>query len=317
MHEYFPPLACLLVIFYIVSVSLSEFVTWQQARAIGERIFGERIMRFLEHNFFIYGLGSVATGIGVILFSERRSAQYKFGMFLMVLGWVFISLAILRTGLFRGRQYSAIKTVSLSCCVAMILISVVVWPYGKSPIKPTRQEQPPTLLDFFLQRDFANTLRVHSADMSKGDITLRWKDGSSIQINEQIYLDFPAKTKFVGFYVFRPSLADSSSEKTFLACMGLVHTWPSTKSDDVQYAFHHLLDKRRVSGGSMDKMNNADELMFSGRVLLYHEDNLSILQKAEIIKAFSRKNYDVQFMGPEYLQEQLVAWSREHSVNRP
>ena len=42
-------------------------------------------------------------------------------------------------------------------------------------------------------------------------------------------------------------------------------------------------------------MNTMKELTFTGRVFLYHEDFLSITQKAAIISAYKKKGLDVNF----------------------
>jgi hypothetical protein len=67
-----------------------------------------------------------------------------------------------------------------------------------------------------------------------------------------------------------------------------------------------------VQAGYRDESTRLEELTFSGRVLLYHEDFLSINQKAAIIEAYKVKNFDVQFRGPDYLSDKLIAWHRQH-----
>ena len=48
--------------------------------------------------------------------------------------------------------------------------------------------------------------------------------------------------------------------------------------------------------------------------MLYHEDFLSIPQKSDIISAYKRRGFDVQFRGMDYLGDQLIAWHHEHDV---
>ncbi|MGD0957048.1 MAG: hypothetical protein ABR953_09480 [Candidatus Acidiferrales bacterium] len=132
--------------------------------------------------------------------------------------------------------------------------------------------------------------------------SITWNDGVTVPYKRQLYLDFDAKTEFVGFYI--PSSDPLSSAKTFRACMAL--------SNGVQRTLDQMLSKAHASGGYGDQMTRIEDLTFSGRVIIYHEDFLSITQKAETIKEFSAKHFDVQFRGPDYLALQLVAWHQQY-----
>jgi hypothetical protein len=160
-------------------------------------------------------------------------------------------------------------------------------------------EKPPTLSDLFTQ-DLPYTLKS-----TFDDTGIRWQDGSELRIKRQVYVDFQGKTKFVGFYI--PSANQTTdNDKDYRACLKLV--------DSVEQTMTDLQKNHRIMGGPADEMNSLEELTFSGRVLLYHEDYLSILQKADIIRAYKDKNFDVQFRGPDYLSGRLVSW---HHQNDP
>jgi hypothetical protein len=62
-------------------------------------------------------------------------------------------------------------------------------------------DKPPTLLDLF-KKDFSNTMKVSDEEAA---ISVTSKDGATINIRRQVYMDFPAKAKFAGFYIYRPS----------------------------------------------------------------------------------------------------------------
>lgn len=78
-----------------------------------------------------------------------------------------------------------------------------------------------------------------------------------------------------------------------------------------------LPKKIELGGGYKGEMTTLKELVFSGRVFLYHEGFLSIPQKADLIRVYKAKNYDVQFRGPEYLGDQVVAWHQQHDQMKP
>lgn len=165
--------------------------------------------------------------------------------------------------------------------------------------------KPPTLFDLFKQ-DFANTLKLSDNEPA---MAINWPDGSTTRIRRQVYMDFPAKTRFVGFYVLDavPASADMTGNKTFMACMELL------KADAVQQAFE-LSKQVAIQAGQEGQMTSIPDLTFSGRVLVYHDEFLSIPQKADIIKAYAEKNLDVQFMGSDYLGNQVIAWHHKHDL---
>jgi pyrimidine deaminase RibD-like protein len=167
-----------------------------------------------------------------------------------------------------------------------------------------KDEQRPTLLDLF-KNDLSNTLKITDNEPA---IRIEWADASATTIRRQVYMDFTAKTKFVGFYVMpaAPPSADVSGHKTFLACMKLL------EANSVQEAFEHVSKQVAILAGQEGQMTSIGDLTFSGRVFIYHDDHLSIPQKADIIRAYAGKNLDVQFMGPEYLGTQVIAWHQRH-----
>jgi hypothetical protein len=133
-------------------------------------------------------------------------------------------------------------------------------------------------------------------------IAIQWKNDDILRIESQVYADFPAKTQFVGYYI------PSSSNKTYEACLRLVEA--------VRETIQSLPKRVGVWAGYRDERTKIEELTFSGRVLLYHEDFLSIKQKAAIIDAYRAKDFDVQFRGPDYIADQIIAWRRKHDEKR-
>jgi hypothetical protein len=172
-----------------------------------------------------------------------------------------------------------------------------------------QDDRPPTLLDLF-KNEFSNTFR--SSDQEDA-ISINWNDGAITKIKRQVYMDFPAKTKFVGFFISSPvpPSADLSGNKTFTACLSLL------QNNSVQEAFDHVSKSIAVLAGQGGQMTSIQDLTFSGRVLIYHEEFLSIPQKAEILKAYASKNLDVQFRGNDHLGPQVIDWHRKHEPTTP
>jgi hypothetical protein len=174
----------------------------------------------------------------------------------------------------------------------------------KPPTPPVaKDEKPPTLRDLFA-KDFPNTMKVTDADA----FTVQWRDTDKVlHVTSQLYLDFPAKTKYIGFYI--PS-SDPLNEqaRTAVACVKLA------EMDAPQQILSGISKKVGITSGSIEHMNNIEELTFSGRVFIYHEDFLSIPQKAAVLQAFSVKHYDVTFIGTDHLGNALTAWYQEHKA---
>jgi len=84
--------------------------------------------------------------------------------------------------------------------------------------------------------------------------------------------------------------------------------------DAVKQTFDHFSKQVAILGGQGDQMTSMQDLTFSGRVLIYHEEFISITQKADIIRAYATKSLDVTFMGNDYLGDQVIAWHHQHDA---
>jgi hypothetical protein len=171
------------------------------------------------------------------------------------------------------------------------------------------KEKPPTLLDLF-KSDFPNTTKASDTNADAYGITS--DDGVTVKVKRQMYMDFDAKVKFIGFYISMPTppTGDFSGQKTAAACMELL------RHDAVQDTFDHFGNQVAVMAGRGDQMTSLKDLTFSGRVLIYHEEFLSIPQKSEILTAYKAKRMDVIFRGMDYLGSQMTAWYQQHGTGR-
>jgi hypothetical protein len=194
---------------------------------------------------------------------------------------------------------------------ASVGLAIGYWaPSGKikkntePPYTAKDTEIPPTMLDLFLG-DFPTTLRVSDDDDS---ISIKFKDGAVTKIKRRVYMDFDAKSRFVGFYVRAsvPRERDLTGAHTKDACVELV------QHDAIQAALDHFQQNAAVIAGQSGQMTNMKDLTFSGRVFLYHDDFLSITQQAEIIKVYEQKHLAVNFRGPDYLGQKIIAWHQQH-----
>ncbi|HTA24917.1 MAG TPA: hypothetical protein VK763_15395 [Terriglobales bacterium] len=178
-----------------------------------------------------------------------------------------------------------------------------------APPAPEKRDidEPPTLSDLF-KNDFPNVLKMSSTLM-----LTREKDLVQIPIQRHVYMDFDAKTDFIGFYV--PS-SDQFSDETFQLCRALI--------DVVQPTILSVKEGKgpQAWGGYKGQGTKSADLVFSGRIFIYHEGQLSITQKAALVENYRAKGYDVQFRGMlDYGADQMAEWYRQHppapSVEHP
>ena len=162
--------------------------------------------------------------------------------------------------------------------------------FHETAVKPA-DAKPLRLWDLFLA-DFNTILKMHS------DLPLI-VNGIKVQVTVQAYFDFTAKAEFVGFFI-PSSVMDAYGTCVYLS--GLDHS----------SALKHTGVK--TSGGVVGQMTDQDDLVFTGRVYLYHEPDLSIEQRAALLQMYRAKHLDVQFRGYEYLLMQDRARGVEKKI---
>jgi hypothetical protein len=111
-------------------------------------------------------------------------------------------------------------------------------------------------------------------------------DGTSLPITWQVYLDYDSKSEFVGFFI------SSRIPDPYKACVAL-------SGLDHENSLKHMGTK--TSGGIVGQMTNQDDLIFTGRIYIYHEGDLSIEQRAELIRLYRSRKLDLQFRGIDYM----------------
>ncbi|MFC1524346.1 hypothetical protein ACFL6N_06105 [Thermodesulfobacteriota bacterium] len=135
-----------------------------------------------------------------------------------------------------------------------------------------------TLLYLF-ENDFNNLLRS-----GQGAEFVNSK-GEKIQFKTKEYFNFEAQSKFIGFYI-------PSSPSTFDLLKDLPKVYQRFSSKD----------KVMVEGGGIGfKPVNNTELIFSGRVFIYHEYPLLEAEKRELYALYEKDDLSPQFRGPDYL----------------
>jgi len=286
-----------------------DLVARQEALRSSNRSALEKLWKLTESNLFWSG----GVGMALIALGFRwANAPPKLTIPLLFLAWLTITLSVYRHGFFEARSRFIQVSGNVAISVAIAATLVVAWfilepstPTQTSPVvstsspspiatatKPDQPEKPPSLVDLF-KSDYPNVIKV-----TEERIDIHYKEGDNLHITTQVYLDFDAKTQFVGFYI------PAAPGRTYDASLTLV--------DCVQDAIDWMRKNQRMRAGYGGEETSLNDLVFSGRVFLYQEDYLSITEKANIIKAYKQKHYEVQFRGPEYLNSRVIDWHRQH-----
>jgi hypothetical protein len=146
----------------------------------------------------------------------------------------------------------------------------------------------PLTLETLFNTDFPNLVKYKLPGDTK------FEDGQQINVQAQEYADFAGRSKFVGFYVPESPLA-------FRVCVRLGNSVPRTLNE---------IESRVAMSASLDAgetMTSLKQLVFSGRVFIYHEAMLTLKQKSALVDYYKQANLDVQFRGLAYLQSELMA----------
>lgn len=154
---------------------------------------------------------------------------------------------------------------------------------NKQPI-PQETKQRPTLYELF-KTDFSDTFRV----TEKYTATI---DEVKVDIIAQIYDNSFSRTRFMGFYI-------PHSDHTYQICVLISNEYKKIL-DKLASVFNVT---NIIPGESAGTTSN--ELVFSRRIYIYHDTDLSLQQKASIEQLFKSKELSVIFRGTDF---KVASW---------
>jgi hypothetical protein len=156
------------------------------------------------------------------------------------------------------------------------------------------ESKPPTLSDLF-KSGFPNTMKIDG----NGWTLL---DKNRVQVLSgptKVYLDFEARTKFIAFYI-------THSDQSYAAAVNLWAQVPVT--------FSSVEKSIEIQGGYQPNLTDLRDLRFSGRVFMYHEDMFNLRQLADLVDIYKSHGMALDFRGPSFLSDQVMAWHRTHDA---
>lgn len=153
-------------------------------------------------------------------------------------------------------------------------------------ISIARIEEKRITLEELFKSDFPNVHKLTSTL----DPTV-FEDGERVVVTMQLYADFPAKIDYMGYYI-------PVTVKTPRVCIRLANSIKQNQQSLMKHVEAEMLfPSTPVS---------LKDLVFSGRVFIYHEYPMTIAEKAEIIQYFKSQGLSVEFLGIEYLQSEIL-----------
>jgi hypothetical protein len=144
--------------------------------------------------------------------------------------------------------------------------------------KPTLM--PKTVKQLF-ETEFPALLKLTSA------LDATFADGTKLQVPMYVYHDYDSNADFVGFYV-------PHSPHLFDVALSLI----AGHKDEYQKLRKEIQIETKGPGDLVTV--KSEDLTFTGRVYLYHEDELSLRQLADLTDAYKAANLIVQFRGQSY-----------------
>jgi hypothetical protein len=190
--------------------------------------------------------------------------------------------------LVRSRKWKIIFTMTGAFLVAAALYGLNVLLEPKIEKPQSKQPEKPLTLEQLFQNDFPDAMKATTPEPF---VTFKWSEQDSLSIKANVYWDFVVtRTSFVAFFI-------ASSPHTHEVSLALI--------DDVQRVLD-FMKKVKINVRDPDQHQFLNEFPFSGRVFLYYKSEMTIKERAAVIDAYKAKNLDVQFRGPQYLQNMRI-----------
>ena len=119
-------------------------------------------------------------------------------------------------------------------------------------------------------------------------------DGKENKIESAIFLDFPGRSRFVGFYL-------PGGVNTYAVCKLLPDAVPLLNA-------HFDLGHEFKANGIFDKSETTlADLSSTGRVYVYYEDTLTLQQEAQLNASFNSRHLGVVLRGDDWLRLNILS----------
>lgn len=165
-----------------------------------------------------------------------------------------------------------------------------------------------TLRTLFEETDFADFFRA------RGEATIENDDGTKTAIEVQVYRDFSSKAMFLGLFIPHCDTTHQA-DPTDAPCAKKTNAICKSFADHYSEAFK-LTGNASRGGFIGEPMTSAKDLTFTGRIYIYHEDELEPEQIVALRALYLAKNVEVQFRGSTYWYIKLLQAEKNKAAHR-
>lgn len=162
-------------------------------------------------------------------------------------------------------------------------LQINVTPSSKQADSPSGAGLNPALtLAQLFHADFSDTSRYEIG------VTISVPGHQPAEVRAKRFINFSSRSKFLGFYI--PSSPSTYDVAAYLA-------------DGYKESLQHMDDTFKVNGQVMGEQGrtSSDDLIFVGRIFIYHEDYLSPQQVGSLIGLYESKKLDLKMRSQEYV----------------
>jgi hypothetical protein len=142
----------------------------------------------------------------------------------------------------------------------------------------------PTLLDLF--KDDFTSPEISCAGYAPNRLT----GAEAVQIQAWLCFDFASRSKFLSFYIPHSGITPN------------VLDYIANNYDKLTALNNYFIEVKKAGEPRL----SSKDFTFSGRIYLYHEDELTSGQRAILEKVFGAHGVEPVFRGTDYLQVQIL-----------
>jgi hypothetical protein len=181
-----------------------------------------------------------------------------------------------------GILISAVAASPLAAWIAIVFclaLGGIIWAWEKPAAGSHHIKGPQPLEDLF-KNDFS-VMKLFN------EVTITFENGSQSRYIQQVYQDYDANTEFAGFYLPRSGHAFE------------IARWLASNFRGEYNKLRAGVKIASKSPGDMESIHS-DVLTFSGRVYLYHEDDLTLRQAADLVDDYKTHGMHLMLRGQQY-----------------
>jgi hypothetical protein len=208
-----------------------------------------------------------------------------------------IGASIVTVGAWPNLPEGKIAPLLLMLCGLLFLVAGAAWyfwPVNPKDTQAIESDHRPSLLDLF------------NSDFPYGhidkEVLLKTADGGEVKALIHVFYDFNGRSSFLGFYLPRSTM-------TFEACAYIGQNYKLLYDDII----NSISVGARYAGDVA--MTFSKDLVFSGRIYVYYEDDLSMEQLGVLAALYRQHGVDFQPRGGAYLTTQWLSRQNQKPKN--